>query len=96
MPFKRLIYPIINLNFIGFFKYYKPESKVVVISSLLTTKKFLSESICWEIGFINALIERKKLIFQLSHCLEIFKIKLFSGRQIKILTSIKLETIQIQ
>ena len=56
---QRLIYPIINLNFIGFFKYYKPESKVVVISSLLTTKKFLSESICWEIGFINALIERK-------------------------------------
>ena len=48
---QRLIYPIINLNFIIFFKYYKPEIKVVVISSLLTTKKFLSESICWEIDY---------------------------------------------
>jgi glutathione synthase/RimK-type ligase-like ATP-grasp enzyme len=55
--FERIIYPLINLNIIGFIKLHKKNSDVIVISSLLTNRKFSSELIAWEFGFINGLIK---------------------------------------
>jgi glutathione synthase/RimK-type ligase-like ATP-grasp enzyme len=56
---ERIIYPLLNLNLFGFLKYCKRNKDVIVISSLLTNKKFSSELIAWEIGFINSLIKNK-------------------------------------
>jgi glutathione synthase/RimK-type ligase-like ATP-grasp enzyme len=57
--FERIIYPLVYLNFRGFLKYHRKNADIVVISSLLTNKKFSSELIAWEVGFLNGLIKNK-------------------------------------
>jgi glutathione synthase/RimK-type ligase-like ATP-grasp enzyme len=54
---ERIIYPLLNLNILGFIRFYKKNSDVIVVSSLLTNRKFSSELIAWEFGFINGLIK---------------------------------------
>jgi glutathione synthase/RimK-type ligase-like ATP-grasp enzyme len=57
---ERIFYPLLNLNFLGFLKFHKKNSDIIVLSSLLTNFKFSSELIAWEFGFINGLIKNKK------------------------------------
>ena len=54
--FERLIFPLIRINWFKFFSLNDKNSKIIVISSLATNKKFSSEIFAWELGLIKGLI----------------------------------------
>ena len=55
---ERILYPLLKIKWFRFFQLYNKSADVVVFSSLLTIKRFHSEIIAWELGFINALIDK--------------------------------------
>lgn len=58
--FQRIIFPIIQINWLKFFRLYDRNSEIVIISSLLNNKKFSSELFIWELGYIKKLIQLEK------------------------------------
>ena len=53
---ERLIYPLLRINWLKYFKLKNKNARFVVFSSLKTNKKFKSEIFAWELGFIKELI----------------------------------------